>query len=726
VPEQQLEKAYLLSARWIRALNESESAEQDEMTPGQRLFTEANEEYDEGNFQAALDLFDRAIDTGAGNEVVWNNRGAALDALARHEEAADSYKKAALINPSYELAWHNLGNSLFIQELFEQAARAYSKAAKENPDRKENWSGLAASYSSAGMNKKARTAIEELDRFGEEDPLTLLLQADLYLEAGFAELSAARSKAFIAKQPAAEEGYARLGAAQHESGDYNHAIESFEQALKLSPADKEVWNNLGYTYFCAGHLTRAVECFDKALEIDPRYKNAWYNKGYAYHGADMLEDAVLCYEKALLEDSLDRVLWNNLGNALYNLGRYGESIPKFVEAIRVDPDYEIAWNNIGNALEKTGGYAEAIPFHERSLEINPEFDYALYAKGVCKAHTGDPEGGYDLVLESIALNPSYDEAWKARSAIATQMGRLDEALWSIEEALTLNPEFDQGWSQRGEILLSIGDAEGAHASFEMALRCLENVRLEVASGLTTLARRGDLLARLGRFDEALVNYETAALTGKNVPSVYKVIELSKFLERRDLPRGMKEVIERARIPDLDLAYASYLLDNGDVAEAERILERLTPDGEIDDTLVLARARARALAKDCAGAARTLQSEKNASVQSQLLRAEVSEEKGDLQRAARDYEAALDRSPSNVLAAIALARTRLRLGKYKAAIESSNLAMGIDPVNWEPHKIKSDAYAALKDNHKALEERRRAAELLAAAGLKPEDVWRQEK
>jgi len=702
-------------------VNQSKSAEQKDVTPGQKLFSEANEEYDGGNYERALELFDLAIDQGVGNEVVWNNRGAALDALGRHPEASDSYRKASLINPTYELAWHNLGNSLFVQELYDRAAHAYAKAAATNPDRKENWSGLAASYSNAGRPRRARAAIGVMDKFVEFDPATLLLQTDLYLEAGLPEPAAECARAYVDKFPSAVEGYARLGGAEHEMGDYNHAIESFEKALKLAPNDKEVWNNLGYTYFCAGHLTRALECFDKALEFDPRYKNAWYNKGYAYHGADMLEDAVICYEKALLEDSKDRVLWNNLGNALYNLGRYAESIPKFVEAIRVDPDYEIAWNNIGNALEKIGAYGEAIPFHERSLEISPEFDYALYAKGVCRANTGDPETGYDLVLESIALNPSYDEAWKARSSIATQMGRLDEALWSIEEALTLNPEFDQGWTQRGEILLAIGDAEGAHSSFKMALRCLETVRLDVASGVSTMVRRGELLARLGRFEEALANYQTVALTGKNASSVLRVLELSRLMGRIETPRGLKEVIERLRDPKVDLAYVAFLLDAGDVEEAEKVLLRVKPNGETEAMLTLLRARARVFARDAKGAAEVLREKSPDPVKARVLLGEMAEERGDYDEAAREYVAVLRDSPSNALAAVALAKTQLRLGKHRAAIDSADLALGIDPADWEPHEIKSEAYKALGDAERASREQDEAAKLLASAGLRTDEV-----
>ena len=297
------------------------------------FFEQANTEYDVGNFAKALEFFDSAILCGLENEVVYNNKGASLDALGRNAEAVKCYKRATVINKGYELAWHNLGNALFIRETFKDAAQAYSKAAMLKPGRMENWTGLAASYTKLDRPKKAKEAIEALSSFAREDPSILLLQSDMYLDAGLTEESMERCREFIARSPDSVEGFARLGSTQHEMADYGKAIDTFENALKVNPGNKELWNNVGYTCFCAGFLERALQCFDKAIEIDPSYKHAWYNKGYAYHGADLLEDAIRCYQKAIGLDPFDRVLWNNLGNAMYYLGRYADSIPKFVEAI---------------------------------------------------------------------------------------------------------------------------------------------------------------------------------------------------------------------------------------------------------------------------------------------------------------------------------------------------------------------------------------------------------
>lgn len=703
-------------------MNQTEVGKPVEGRRSAEFFERANSEYDAGNFAKALELFDSAILCGLENEVVYNNKGASLDALGRSSEAVKCYKRATILNNEYELAWHNLGNSLFLGETYKDAARAYTKAAVLKPGRIENWTGLAASYTKLGRNKRAKEAIAALSSFVKGDSSIMLLQSDLYLDAGLTEESMERCRDYIAARPDSVDGFARLGSTQHEMGDYGKAIETFENALKVDPRNKELWNNVGYTCFCAGFLEKALSCFDKAIEIDPGYKHAWYNKGYAYHGADLLEDAIRCYQKAIELDPLDRVLWNNLGNAMYNLGRYADSIPKFVEAIRVDPDYEIAWNNIGNALEKMNLNKEAIPFHERSLEIRPDFDYALYAKGVCKSLSGDPEGGYDLVLESLDLNPSYDEAWKARSKIAGQMGRYDEALISIEEAIALNPEYDQGWTERGEILLAVGYPEAAQASFEMALKCLEDIRPDTVLGTASLLRRGVVLARLGRYDEALANLETVALTGKlSSTAVPKALELRRFLNKWDLPDSLREVAEKSEDSSVRLALAGFLLDTGDWQSADKVLSGIN---HIDDDpeLDFMRLKAKVLLGDPTASSRLarMAREDGMRVSIERFEAEVEEARGNLRQAQRAYESALKAAPSDRIAALGLARVRLRSKDAKSAIRAADLALGVDATDWEPHRIKADAYELLGEHDKAAKEVEHAKRILVLSGFGQQD------
>ncbi len=699
-------------------------------SPGQKskvteLFERASQTYDAGQFELALELFDSAIAEGADSEVVYNNKGAALDAIGRNIEATECYLKATKINPKYELAWHNLGNSLFVQDVFGEAARSYSRAASLKPERKENWSGLAAALTKANKKKRAKWAIGKLDKLAAEDPSILLLQADLYVDAEYLADAISRCNEFISRRNDSVEGYAHLGNAEHEFGVYGKAITTFERALELAPNDKELWNNLGYTCFVAGFLEKALGCFDKALAIDPNYKHAWYNKGYAYHGADLLEQAVDCYGKALAIDPQDRVLWNNLGNALYNLGRYAESLPKFVEAIKVDPDYEIAWNNIGNALEKMKLYREAVPYHDRSLEISPDFDYALYAKGVCKSMIGDLEAGYDLVLESLDLNPYYDEAWKARSSIAEKLGRWDEALIAIEEALTINPEFDLGWADRGELLLRTGDTEASQASFEMALSCLENSRADSVVGVTALVRRGELLARLGRYDEALANLESAALSGKmTAVSIPKLLEFRRFLNLWELPKAIKDIAVESNDPDVWTSYAGFLLDAGDIQTAWSVLERMSSaDAQGIQGLPLLRARALALQGKLDDALGIISSARQAEPRHPFTRleAEFHEAKGDLHAAERIYKHLLAQVPSDSASATALARVQLKRNEPRAAIASADLSIGIDGRDWLPHRIKAEALKSIGEDDKSAKEMAEARARLFSSGVKS-DEW----
>jgi len=703
----------------------TEPAPPDQKGKINELFERASQTYYAGQFELALELFDSAIAEGADSDVVYNNKGATLDAIGRNIEATECYVKATRINPKYEPAWHNLGNSLFVQEMFSEAARSYSRAASLKPERIENWSGLATSLTKTNKKKRAKWAIGTLDELADEDPSVLLLQADLYVDAGFMADAIARCNEFISRRKDSVEGYAHLGNAEHEFGDYGKAIATFERALEIAPNDKELWNNLGYTCFVEGHLEKALECFDKALAIDPNYKNAWYSKGYAYHGANLLEQAVDCYGKALAIDPQDRVLWNNLGNAFYNLGRFSESIPRFVEAIKVDPDYEIAWNNIGNALEKMKLYREAIPFHDRSLEISPAFDYALYAKGVCMSMIGDLEAGYDLVLESLDLNPYYDEAWKARASIAGKLGRWDEALIAIEEALTVNPEFDLGWADRGEILLRIGDTEASQASFEMALSCLENTRADNAVGVAALIRRGELLARLGRYDEALANLESAALSGKlTAVSIPKLLEFRRFLNLWELPKAVKDVAYESNDLNVWNSYAGFLLDAGDIQAAGPVLERMSSAGAhgIQDVQLL-RAKALALQGKLDEALGIVSSTRKAEPRHPFTRleGELREAKGDLHAAERIYKHLLVRVPSDSAAATALARVQLKRSEPRAAIASADLSIGIDGRDWMPHKVKADALKSIGEDAKAAMELAEARARLFSSGIKS-DEW----
>jgi len=65
-----------------------------------------------------------------------------------------------------------------------------------------------------------------------------------------------------------------LGKKQLEDGQYDDALNSFEQAILLTQNDPDLWNLKGIALRSLGRYNEAIECFNKSLEIDPRDKNA--------------------------------------------------------------------------------------------------------------------------------------------------------------------------------------------------------------------------------------------------------------------------------------------------------------------------------------------------------------------------------------------------------------------------------------------------------------------
>ncbi len=79
---------------------------------------------------------------------MYNIQGAANEALGQFDAAIDSYNKALAIKPDYAEAYNNMGIALQEQGKLEEAIEAYNKALAIKPDYAEpttTWAMLSKS-----------------------------------------------------------------------------------------------------------------------------------------------------------------------------------------------------------------------------------------------------------------------------------------------------------------------------------------------------------------------------------------------------------------------------------------------------------------------------------------------------------------------------------------------------------------------------------------------------
>ncbi|WP_217359984.1 tetratricopeptide repeat protein [Anabaena sp. UHCC 0253] len=110
--------------------------------------------------------------------------------------------------------------------------------------------------------------------------------------------------------------YFNQGNALFFTGDYEGAIKSYNQAIEIQPFH-EAWYNKGLVQlFNLKQYENAITSFDEALKINQGLQIAWYNKAQCY------------------------ALIDNVNLAIDNLQKAIELNPEYKNNAKTDPDFD--------------------------------------------------------------------------------------------------------------------------------------------------------------------------------------------------------------------------------------------------------------------------------------------------------------------------------------------------------------------------------------------------
>src|SRR5260221_13541362 len=72
--------------------------------------------------------------------------------------------------------------------------------------------------------------------------------------------------------------YNNRGNAYTTKGEYDRAVQDYDQSIKLDPSYARAFNNRGVAYQKKGEYDRAISDFDEAIKLDPNYASALANR----------------------------------------------------------------------------------------------------------------------------------------------------------------------------------------------------------------------------------------------------------------------------------------------------------------------------------------------------------------------------------------------------------------------------------------------------------------
>ncbi|MEQ8382315.1 MAG: tetratricopeptide repeat protein, partial [Coleofasciculus sp. A1-SPW-01] len=104
------------------------------------------------------------------------------------------------------------------------------------------------------------------------------------------------------------------------------------------------------SYVIGNNYQKALASCDQLLKLQPKNYQIWLIRGITLSRFARYEAALVSYDKALELQLDDNSVWDHQGYALYHLERYEEAIASYDKALEIQPDDYYAWYFRGIAL----------------------------------------------------------------------------------------------------------------------------------------------------------------------------------------------------------------------------------------------------------------------------------------------------------------------------------------------------------------------------------------
>lgn len=543
-----------------------ELTEQQRMTVTS-LFFDANNQKMLGNFQKAVELYQKCIQIDAKNDASYFELGQLALQAKDYQQAAIFFNYAYELKP--ENKWYTLGLATAFEksQQFDKAIELYSKLLENEPNNIDYYSNLATAYAYSGNMKKAIEVYNQLEeKIGVDEQLSSLKQ-NMYLEVGDTDNAIKEAKKLIEKNPNEPEHIKNLVKLYTQANRKSEALEVLKKAetdfpqegvFQLLVADFMLID--GKTEQAHAKLEAAfadpkldidlkigtlLKYFEKAA-INPQLKEETEKlnkilvathpdspKGYAMYADYLYRDGKLKeakenYLKTIEFDNSKFLVWNQLLVTCLELNDYQSLANESERALELFPTQASIYffNGYANLLlENTAKACEILELGSGLVYNNPSLKLQFYStlgdalyknnessrayRYYDKALQIDPKNIY--VLNNYAYYLSLDEE------------NLEKAKEMSGTTLEAEPNSPTYLDTYAWILYKLEDFTGAEKYF---LKALENGG---GSSAEIVEHYGDVLLKLNRNEEALNQWQKALELGPTKPKELeqKIADLKK-------------------------------------------------------------------------------------------------------------------------------------------------------------------------------------------------------
>lgn len=293
------------------------------------------------------------------------------------------------------------------------------------------------------------------------------------------------------------------GFAYLEHGQYQEALDTFKQVIRLEPDNARAYLGLGEVYLVLGLGQEALDAFEHVIRLDP--DDAIASIAYCELAQAYLELNPVQYKKAL--DVCEQVIemapgFFNIIKGTYDfIKSWEETIDFSKECVRLNPDVPCNYVELGFAYLRFTYYQEAIEAFKQAVRLDPNYVEAYKGLGLTYHRLGQYQKALDaceqMSIKIIKINPNDADAIFDLGEVYLELGQYQKALDAFEQALKLDPEYEL------VCLKSLGDTYLKQGQYQKAVDAYKqfieidpddaDVHLRLGKGYLELGDMGSVL-----------------------------------------------------------------------------------------------------------------------------------------------------------------------------------------------------------------------------------------
>ena len=138
---------------------------------------------------------------------------------------------------------------------------------------------------------------------------------------------------------------------------------------------------IGDQYFESGQYEKAVEAYNEFLRLKPRHVKTIYNRGRCYQELGEYEKAMEDFEKVLKFDGNNENALLSIGQEMYRREDYKSTVFYCEKVIEKDPNNAMSYYLMGRANHKQGHTRSALNNYNTAINISKDFGEAYLYRG---------------------------------------------------------------------------------------------------------------------------------------------------------------------------------------------------------------------------------------------------------------------------------------------------------------------------------------------------------